>query len=1064
MLSIMQDRDGYMWFGTWNGANRFDGKVMTSYYASDGLAGNQVRTMLADRAGNLWFGTDKGLSRLSGGEWTTFTTGDGLASNYVWSLLEDRDGSLWVGTQGGGLSRYDGSGWTTFTAEHGLAGNRIKSLCLDSRGSLWCGTDWSGAGRYDGKTWETFNTRNGLAHNHVNCIIQDSRGCLWFGTSLGATRYDGETWKTYATGDVPAGNVVNSILEDEEGNLWFSTNRGVARFDGRTWTVYTTENGLAHEVVFTSFEDREGNLWFGTNVRGVSILRNLAFSTFTQDQGLADNIVYPVLEDRRGDLWFGTYGGGASRFDRKTWKRFTTADGLAQNFAMSLLEDRHGNIWFGTYNGVSMFDGSQWKTFRTAEGLAHDYVVSLLEDRHGNLWFGTQGAGVCRYDGVEWETFNTGDGLAGNNVFAMLEDRHGNLWFGTEGGGVGKYDQKQWSTFTTEDGLAGNEVNAIFEDSQGNLWFGTESGGVSKFDGSRFSNYSTVNGLASNTCYFIIQDENYLYFGTNKGISRFDGSKFKLYTSHDGLATNEMNRGGCTRDSKGNLWFGTIHGATRYDPKLDRPDLVPPPIHITRVSTIDNKMVAHGSRLGSSENHLRFEYAGISFGAPEALVYSYKLEGSDADWQVSTSRTVQYTHLPGGRYVFKVKAMNRDGVWSESPAQFAFTIAPAVWKTWWFRTVSLVLVAGIIIMAFKYWLKRRTARELKEKNIELENTLKLLNLEILEHKKTVETLREREMFNFALFEHNPVETIVVDLEGRIASFNLAKRNSGDRVPGIGEVMYRDYAGKHEVDMFSEMIECIESGELREFPERKYGDKILSIKIAPFRSGAIITSQDITESKRAKERIQDSLREKELLLQEIYHRVKNNLQVISSLLNLKSKAIVAEKDAQVFEDCKNFIRAMTLIHERLYQSKDLAKIDFKGYVIDIVEELVEAYNSENRDKVILKLDLEQVSLGIDSAIPCGLVLNELVTNALKHAFPRGKPGEIEVSLHYGDGKEIELAVCDNGVGIPEGLDFARNQSLGLMLVTGLVKNQLQGKIEFIGNEGTEVRISFRETKP
>jgi PAS domain S-box-containing protein len=227
-----------------------------------------------------------------------------------------------------------------------------------------------------------------------------------------------------------------------------------------------------------------------------------------------------------------------------------------------------------------------------------------------------------------------------------------------------------------------------------------------------------------------------------------------------------------------------------------------------------------------------------------------------------------------------------------------------------------------------------------------------------------------------------------------------------------------------------------------------------------------TDTDITERKQAEKQIKASLREKEVLLQEIHHRVKNNLQVISSLLNRKSKAIKYKKDAEVFRECQNFVGVMSIVHEKLYQNKDLASINFKDYIATVARELVRAYFPTKPDKVALKFELEDVSLGIDSAIPLGLVFNELITNSLKHAFPKNKKGEIRVSLHVRDEHEIELVVSDNGIGIPKDLDYRADETYGLYLVAGLVEKQLQGKIKISGKPvaGTEIKITFQEDNP
>ena len=220
---------------------------------------------------------------------------------------------------------------------------------------------------------------------------------------------------------------------------------------------------------------------------------------------------------------------------------------------------------------------------------------------------------------------------------------------------------------------------------------------------------------------------------------------------------------------------------------------------------------------------------------------------------------------------------------------------------------------------------------------------------------------------------------------------------------------------------------------------------------------IVVLRDITDRKRS-EKIKASLKEKEILLQEIHHRVKNNLQIVSSLLNLQSQYIKDKKYAEMLRESQNRIKSMALIHERLYQSENLAKINLNEYIKTLVHTLIRSYKVST-ERIRLQIDVEDVSFGIDAAIPCGLIINELVSNSLKHAFPDRK-GEIAVTLHSVDGT-IELTVSDNGVGIPEDIDFKNTETLGLRLVTILAEDQLNGKVNLIKSKGTTFHITFKE---
>jgi two-component sensor histidine kinase len=228
------------------------------------------------------------------------------------------------------------------------------------------------------------------------------------------------------------------------------------------------------------------------------------------------------------------------------------------------------------------------------------------------------------------------------------------------------------------------------------------------------------------------------------------------------------------------------------------------------------------------------------------------------------------------------------------------------------------------------------------------------------------------------------------------------------------------------------------------------------------AGAVVTFADITERKLAEEKIRASLKEKEVLLKEIHHRVKNNLQIISSLLSMQSRRVKDAHILEVLRESQNRVQTMALIHDRIYRSADLSRVDLREYITRLVNELYISYGVDPA-RVRLDLDLEEVQMEIETAIPCGFIINELVSNCLKHAFHSRKRGALRISLSSGDGGAVRLSVSDDGVGLPRGFDFTKTESLGLQLVCGLV-TQLRGTIELGKDAGTEFRIEFRLGEP
>ena len=566
----------------------------------------------------------------------------------------------------------------TLRVQDGLPSSIMTPAVIEDRmGHLWFGT-FGGVSCYDGQTFTTFTTEDGLPSNIVNAMLEDRQGNLWFGTGYGVlgiegdgvSCYDGQTFITFTTEDGLAGNTVNTMLEDRQGNLWFGTwTNGVSRYDGAQFVTFTAEDGLAHNEMWSVLEDREDHLWFGTWGGGVSRYDGAQFATFTTKNGLVNNAVMSLLEDEAGDLWFGTWE-GVSQYDGT---QFATLDSLGDKNVRAILEDREGHFWFGAAfgGGLSRYEGEQLTTFSPEDGLAHDSVQSILEDREGNLWFGTwgPGKGVSRYDGTRFVTFTTEDGLVDNTVNAMLEDRKGNIWFGTgsygpEGGGVSRYDGTRFVTFTTEDGLVDNTVIAILEDRKGNIWFGTWGGGVSCYDGQAFTTFTTEDGLADNTVIAMLEDrEGHLLFGTyGGGVSLYNGQVFQSLSRNDGLVSDMVLK--ILQDRNGAIWIATAGGLTRY-----RPHHTPPTIRLTDVIADRRYEPVQEMRLPVSQEFVILEFQGRSLTTrPDSMAYVYRLDGYDANWQVSYARRAEYQNLPLGEYTFQVKAVDRDLNYSEPVA------------------------------------------------------------------------------------------------------------------------------------------------------------------------------------------------------------------------------------------------------------------------------------------------------------------------------------------------------------------------------------------------------------
>lgn len=541
----------------------------SSYNKLQGLKHDQIRNIGQDTLGNIWFCSDEGVTRFDGKNFSHYTTNQGLNSNLTLSAFQDTKQNIWIGTFGGGVTRFDGRFMTNFTKEEGLPDNTVNCIFEDHNGNMWFGTG-GGAVKFDGKSFTAYTTKEGLCYNDVRSFLQDELGNLWIATSGGGfSIFDGKSFANYTEKEGLSTNYIGILFKDRNGLIWIGmANGGVSSFDGKYFNNYQTEQGLSNNRVSSITQDNLGNMWFGTAAGGLSKFDGQYFTHYTESEGLSVNDIRSSLKDKNGHLWFGTRGGGVTRFDGSVFTHLTENEGLSSSRIMSILQDHAGNYWLGSFGGhVTKLSTRRDKReqqncftyFGEKEGLMYSRIYSIIQDKNKNIWFGSDGGGISKFDGKTMTTYTYDQGLCNNQVRKVMQDRQGNLWIATYGGGVSKFDGKSFTNYSTREGLSSDMVIGVFQDKDDNLWFATDRGGATKFDGENFTHYTKAGGL-SNSVYSIFQDKDgIIWFGTaGDGVVKYDGKNFTHYNQKDGLSNNYVMS--ILQDQKGNLWFGTRFG------------------------------------------------------------------------------------------------------------------------------------------------------------------------------------------------------------------------------------------------------------------------------------------------------------------------------------------------------------------------------------------------------------------------------------------------------------------------------------------------------------------------
>jgi class 3 adenylate cyclase/ligand-binding sensor domain-containing protein len=757
VYALCEDRDGFLWVGTAQGAARSEGLRFETLGKEQGLGGDDATALYCDPHGRIWMGSGNGAISVWE-EGSLRTVRAGARDGTVRALVGDGD-DLWWASGGAGVWHLSATGGAQEL--EGLPTRSVYTLVRDVRGVLLAGTD-SGLFAWRGQRWEPALPKALLPASRVRALVADSVGVL-VGTPAGFVELDRDLrplpLAQRALGAYPlvVPDVrIFSLLRARNGDLWLGTPGGLIHISKSAGVpriaTLREANGLGHDFVRCILQDRSGSVWAGTGYGGVSRYTSDAFLHFTERDGLGSRTVSSIHRTPDRYLYIGTMGGGVARWDGIAVRSLGKAEGLDDPFVVSMGEDAAGFLLVGTVaHGLRRLKGDRFEPVEL-KGAENSRVNSVQLDGEGRCWVGcAQGLYADPGDGH----FVKVEGV--DHAVHRVYTNGDTLWAATEEGLYVLLTRTLPWRLRRHAQVPGNTLTSLVRDGNNNLWIGTEGHGLYRLHRSALDSIGTDDGLASNAVEQVMLDpDQNVWVGTRRGIDLVELDVLQEqvldvhhYGADEGFIGIECMRNACMLDADSALWFGTVRGATRYDPRRVLEDPREPLVRLRDLqlfyarpdwkpwcSGMDKRGLPMGLELPHDQNHLTFAFTGVSLAYPEKVRYRYVLEGYDPDWSpITATDRITYSNIPPGDYVFRVMARNGSGVWTEEPVSYAFTIAPPFWQTNTFRFGS----ASALLLGFFGFVRLRTRRLRKDRE-RLERTVRERTQELAAEKERSEDL------------------------------------------------------------------------------------------------------------------------------------------------------------------------------------------------------------------------------------------------------------------------------------------------------------------------------------
>ena len=783
---------------------------------TEGLSYNKVQCILQDKQGYIWFGTISGLNRYDGYAFKVFKNipGDSstITNDDIICLFQDSHDIIWVGTSTSSFSGYDPRTETfkTYTLPPSKAAlndfTGIHDFKEDDNGLLWLATGYGLFSFDKNRNAFTYYRTDDLSRENIHGILKDSdKNILWLATETGIRKFNKrtESAKTFsipypAFSDVSR-EITHNLIRDKQGNLWMTTSdSGVYCFNPHTekfvtYTVNIDNDTSSLQTTATTYimEDDDGKIWIGGE--GLALFdpakKFMSFYKINLEdpQGVPGKI-RAIIKDRSGIYWLGTER-GIAKYDPKLYSSFINIKSNSPytlQTANTIVEDRDHKFWVGNFIGLGSMDtntgiytnenavlgvkeytplfssvldkdGSMW--FGSYSNIFHVYkkrgenvfeadkiplpvqgsysVTTLAMDNNGILWAGTKRGGLFSYT-PSLKKFRKYTGsnddpnlFFSNTISAILPISQNSILIGTEGKGIILMDTKneKFENIRFQNNVNNTTsyliIHSIYEDSKKNIWIGTDNDGLWQTNASlsTFANYSVKDGMLSTNITQIVEDDKgQIWLNTTLGLEVVVDpvkKRFVHYSEQDGLSINQPDY--LIKKSSGDLIRIDYNGLHIFHSSSVNINKEEPPVYINRLRILDKDVVIYGDtviHLPYNENYISFEYVTLNYTQSFKNQYAYRLTGLDKNWiNAGDRRFASYANISTGTHTFQVKACNNNSIWNETPATVTLIISPPWWKTWWFYTIAALVTAGAFYTLFQYRLKQ------KLKAFELRNTI-----------------------------------------------------------------------------------------------------------------------------------------------------------------------------------------------------------------------------------------------------------------------------------------------------------------------------------------------------